>query len=410
MKKTLLFSLLICYGTLTKAQLLYNMADSAEFLYAASSWGQTSNTTNNQVILFDDVNIPKAGFVGYDSIAITKMTFRIIRYANAPATTLNIWYAPIVDTATMYETLIKVPPRLVASVNLPAQGSASEPITVSVGDSVNTIFKAAVDTGVYFENYTSFAIGLSYSDTTGNGWYLGGSTGNTTRNDNVIFLYDPTESTNTVQPTNFGIYPKAQMNMRLYGYAAGVLPITYTYFKGEHKAGKNLLSWSTASEHNNIGFDLQRSVDGKGFSTIYTLSSKASEGNSNTEINYAYTDESFVKGTNYYRLAQKDKDGKISYSQIIAIQTANTARFEIVAAYPNPVINQLQIKYSAVQHGKAILSVSDMSGNVVIEQTQNIQAGENLLKLNLSLLSKGNYFIKMINPDGTFSTQKILKQ
>lgn len=77
-----------------------------------------------------------------------------------------------------------------------------------------------------------------------------------------------------------------------------------------------MLQWSTSSEQNTRDFAIQHSVDGLRWSEIATV---AAAGNSTTERTYQYLHLSPAHGLNFYRLLQRDIDGRSSYSEIRSI-------------------------------------------------------------------------------------------
>jgi hypothetical protein len=90
---------------------------------------------------------------------------------------------------------------------------------------------------------------------------------------------------------------------------ANVLPVELTSFNAAIKNNKNTLSWTTASESKNSGFDIESSADGSGFNKIGFVATKAVSGNSNAVLNYSFEDAKTAKGTTYYRLKQVDFNG-----------------------------------------------------------------------------------------------------
>jgi hypothetical protein len=84
------------------------------------------------------------------------------------------------------------------------------------------------------------------------------------------------------------------------------LPVELYTFEGECIQNKNLITWSTATEHNNDYFIIERSTDGENWSTI---NKTIGMGNSTLLTKYSYLDDSFGKRINYYRLTQVDFDG-----------------------------------------------------------------------------------------------------
>ena len=114
-------------------------------------------------------------------------------------------------------------------------------------------------------------------------------------------------------------------------------PVTYLSFDVRKSSGASLLKWSTASELNNEGFFVQRSADGQDWTNIEFIKGN---GNSSKNITYTYIDQTPVSGINYYRLGQKDFDGKIYYSDIKNIRFALGSDHRL---FPNPTKGMLQM-------------------------------------------------------------------
>lgn len=178
------------------------------------------------------------------------------------------------------------------------------------------------------------------------------------------------------------------------------LPVDFASFKGERKGTENVLSWTTVTEINNAGFELQRSADGINFSTLTFVDSKASGGNSTQALNYSFNDVKPLSGSGYYRLKQVDKDGKSSFSEIVVIKGLKPTKLELVSIYPNPVINTLKVNIAAAKADKVTFVVSDITGKAIITQTMNVISGDNTLQLDVNNLAKGTYTIKAICADG----------
>lgn len=111
-----------------------------------------------------------------------------------------------------------------------------------------------------------------------------------------------------------------------------VLPVRLISFKGQvNAAGLAELHWKTAEEANNLGFEIQKSLDGKNWELLGWVDGAV---DSKTEKNYQYVDQEFVT-TSYYRLRQVDIDDSYTYSKIICIipEKESLDRFYV---YPNP--------------------------------------------------------------------------
>jgi Secretion system C-terminal sorting domain len=112
-------------------------------------------------------------------------------------------------------------------------------------------------------------------------------------------------------------------------------PVELTFFKAKSSNNVVKLSWQTASEKNNKGFEVERSVDAITWENIGRVKG---QGESNVIINYNFEDKHPLSILTYYRLKQVDFDGKESYSNIesVSIYKKNVS-FEV---YPNPLNNR----------------------------------------------------------------------
>jgi hypothetical protein len=171
------------------------------------------------------------------------------------------------------------------------------------------------------------------------------------------------------------------------------LPVQLTSFTGFKESNVNKLQWSTSSETNNKGFELERSADGKTFSTIAFVLTKADKGYSNTTLNYYYADEKPLNGTNYYRLKQVDNDGKFSYSSVVMLKGDNA--FTISALYPNPAKDQLSVMISSETIEKASLIIVDLNGKILQQLSTSLATGDNKISLNIGSLPAGSYYLRL---------------
>lgn len=195
----------------------------------------------------------------------------------------------------------------------------------------------------------------------------------------------------------------------------GIIPATTPVSLGEFTATQtrngNLLSWTTVTETNNKGFDIERSADGVNFSSIASIVSKATNGNSNAQLSYDFTDNKSLSGNNYYRLQQTDKDGKSSFSQIVLIKGNKANGISIGAIYPNPAKDKLSITISSGSSEKVTLSIIDVTGKVLMQKSILVNIGDLNITENISTLNQGNYLVKLTDASGnTTDVKKIVKQ
>lgn len=172
------------------------------------------------------------------------------------------------------------------------------------------------------------------------------------------------------------------------------LPISLIDFKGEHLKNNNLLLWSTATESNNSGFQVEYSFNGKDFKNLGFVNSKQSSGNSASVLNYQFTDKRNIDGNVYYRLVQIDKDGKSSYSKVILVKGGKINSLSINAVYPNPAKDKLTLVVSSPANNNLTISIADLAGRIVQRQAISVVNGGNNLDMDVSALSAGTYIIK----------------
>ena len=182
-------------------------------------------------------------------------------------------------------------------------------------------------------------------------------------------------------------------------YSAVLLPVKMSTLTGERLA-TNKLRWTTFTEKDNRGFEMQRSINGENYSAIGTVPSKAPNGNSTTEIKYEFEDTRPMKGTNYYRLRQIDKDGKETMSNVVALKGDKVAKVEITSVFPNPASAILNVMMSAPAPEKMQLFVTDITGRLLMQQATMLNLGDNKIQLNIASLASGTYFVKAVCANG----------
>ncbi len=126
-------------------------------------------------------------------------------------------------------------------------------------------------------------------------------------------------------------------NRVTFSYTSVPLLVTWYYFDGYYENGTAFIEWWTASEINNEGFEVERSVDGKNFEQIGWV---PGHGTTNEEQRYLFTDDAPQSGWNYYRLKQIDFDRAFEYSRFIPVYVDDLPRIEI---YPNPFHDHLYL-------------------------------------------------------------------
>lgn len=156
------------------------------------------------------------------------------------------------------------------------------------------------------------------------------------------------------------------------------------------------LEWTTASEHNNALYTIERSLNGHDF---YAINSVKGNGNSESESYYFYTDTSGVNNgigsVIYYRLKQEDYNGYSQYSKTISISASLMA--EKLQCFSKG--DFLYFSASAKQAVIAFVFISDVSGKRLQVSSLPLCKGKNELPLNISSLSNGLYYLSVLAGD-----------
>ena len=201
----------------------------------------------------------------------------------------------------------------------------------------------------------------------------------------------------------FGLFA-ALANGTVVSLSQGVVPVELSSFTANVSGTNVNLSWSTATETNNNGFEVQRKTSDE-FITIGFVRGKGTT----TEVqNYSFTDSKLSVGNYSYRLKQIDFDGSFEYSNEINVDLTAPTVFALEQNYPNPFNPSTVISYSVPQSSFVTLKVYDIIGNEVatlVNQTQS--AGKYDVRFDASNLSNGVYMYS-IKTDNFSSTKKMI--
>jgi hypothetical protein len=156
--------------------------------------------------------------------------------------------------------------------------------------------------------------------------------------------------------------------------------------------GDVILNWSTATETNNLGFEIQRKSNGD-FRTIGFVDG---HGTTTDVQNYSYTDLNPERALYRYRLKQIDFDGSIEFSEEIEVEFFNPSKFELFQNYPNPFNPSTQIRYSIANTEFVNLSIFNSLGEKVAELVNESKpAGKYTVSFDAGILSSGVYIARI---------------
>lgn len=164
------------------------------------------------------------------------------------------------------------------------------------------------------------------------------------------------------------------------------LPVKVSLFNLKCDGNRILLNWKTSQEQNSSHFAVERSTDTRSWTSIGSI---PAAGNSNTEKNYLFTDNSPVQNS-YYRVAQFDLDGKFSYTNMIR-SSCNSK--EDIKVWPNPFTGRIFISLSTYRPSLLTMKLFDSKGGLVKKQETTVLSGINQVMLQLVSLPAGSYHL-----------------
>jgi hypothetical protein len=147
----------------------------------------------------------------------------------------------------------------------------------------------------------------------------------------------------------------------------GSLPVELVSFNARENRNSILLNWTTATEVNNYGFEIERKVAGqeqesRKFEKIGFVNGA---GNSNSTKSYSFTDNALLSRAYLYRLKQIDNDGSYEYSKEIKVVLNNLPDYSLEKNYPNPFNPSTTIKYNLPVDSRVALKIYDIMGREV---------------------------------------------
>ncbi len=195
--------------------------------------------------------------------------------------------------------------------------------------------------------------------------------------------------------------------------SSSALPVELVSFHAVAVDNKDaLLTWVTATEVENKGFEIQVAVNDEDFlnEVFKPISYIEGAGNSTNTIEYSFKDIGVnYATTRYYRLKQIDFDGTVSYSNVEAVKFTKEGMYSF-SVFPNPVVEDIIIEIDNNGLETVELNISDLSGKIIKNYQLNIPES-GLYRETISLgheLNDGVYIVSLTSGDYK-QTKKIIK-
>ncbi|MBK9332016.1 MAG: T9SS type A sorting domain-containing protein [Ignavibacteria bacterium] len=192
-----------------------------------------------------------------------------------------------------------------------------------------------------------------------------------------------------------------------YEFTQQTLPVELASFISNVTGSDVKPNWTTASELNNSGFDIERkSLNTDAWTKVGNVT-----GNGTTELpqSYSFTDRNLASGKYNYRLKQIDFNGNFEYFNLSSeVNIGIPSKYALSQNYPNPFNPSTSINYEIPFDGNVSLKIFDISGKEVVTLVNEVKtAGYYSYKFNASNLSSGVYYYTISANDFT-ATRKMM--
>lgn len=187
------------------------------------------------------------------------------------------------------------------------------------------------------------------------------------------------------------------------GHIDPLLPVELSSFVSAVNDNSVVLNWTTASETNNSGFDIERSSINGTWSKIGNVSGN---GTSAVGHDYTFTDKNLSSGVYNYRLKQIDFNGNFEYHNLSnEVVIGIPVKYDLSQNFPNPFNPSTKINYDLPFDGEVSIKIFDMSGKELKTLVDELKtAGYHSVEFNASGLASGVYFYSI--SAGSFTATK----
>lgn len=183
------------------------------------------------------------------------------------------------------------------------------------------------------------------------------------------------------------------------------VPVELLSFDADYMETGIELEWITASELDNKGFALERSLDGKDFEEIAWIDG---HGTSNEHLLYTFEDTKLPTAKYiYYRLKQIDFGGTFEYSNIVVVKSKALV-LEVSEVYPNPVQTTGQISLDLAQDVDGELRIYDMMGRALYQAPLLLTEGANIIDFDVPAAMRSGLLLLEIQLQETLVHRKLL--
>lgn len=185
---------------------------------------------------------------------------------------------------------------------------------------------------------------------------------------------------------------------------AGPVALRLTNFSAQLQNQRPLLTWHVEEQPANTSFEIQRSGDGRTFTTISTLNIIEAR----QSFNYSFVDPTNLASSAFYRIRVVEVSGRVAFSPVINLQ-ASVKPIAITSLYTDNSGNNLGIVVHALKSQPVDIQLVGPLGNVLYKQKLQLNAASNNLTIPIPQLAAGQYFLRISSADGGYAVKAFRK-
>jgi hypothetical protein len=181
-----------------------------------------------------------------------------------------------------------------------------------------------------------------------------------------------------------------------------ILPVNFSWVKATERSGRVQVDFGVGVEEQVSEYQIQRSVDGRVYSTIGTIPASR-------VTSYSFPDATPNAGNNFYRIKAVDISGDIRFSTVVNINLSRAGKG--INVYPSAVRNnRFMLQITNLPAGSYKLNLHSATGQLVMSRVLNHGGGSATQTINIpASLQKGVYKVSLTGAGETDVTTIIVQ-
>ena len=183
------------------------------------------------------------------------------------------------------------------------------------------------------------------------------------------------------------------------------LPVKLISFAGNLNNDKINLQWAVAENENNDHFEVEKSTDGKEFTTAAIVMASSKPGTESYSINETMKSEKI-----YYRLRMFDNNKVVTFSKTLMFENKTITTGSGLKIVNNPAVDKLSLSFASTNNQPVEIKIYDLAGKMQMNQKINVYTGNNFVSLPLSSSFKTGMYAVEVSNGSERQTAKFVKQ